>query len=204
MNTSPRTRLAVLGTLADMHRQPLAFDLACLRSLVADMSPDLLCAEVTQEVWESRNFPPTEIEVREALAPIVEATDIVLIPVSPTPWRHTDFGEKFGWRQSLILALDRFLRWGQRKANRPEVVNGWLFGGFCHTVCGLAEILWSANDRASWEAQTETMAENIIQAVRRDPGLRVLVAVQCQRIHRLVPLLRSYPDDVQIVHYQNL
>ncbi len=204
MNTSSRTRLAVLGTLADMHRQPLSYDLACLRSIVSDLSPDLLCAEVTQEMWESGNIPSTEIEVREALAPIVAATDIVLIPVTPTPRKYTDFGERTGWRHSLVQSFDSLLRWGQRQADSPEAINGWMFNGFCHTVCWLTETLWPAEDRASWVAQTETMANNILQAVRRDPGLRVLVAVQCQRIHRLVPLLRSYSEDIQIVHYQDL
>ncbi len=204
MNTLSRTRLAVLGTVADTHRLSVVYDLACLRKLVADISPDLLCAEVTPEIWESGNIPPGEIEVREALAPLVAATDTVLIPVSPTHWRYTDFGEKVGWRRNLVQGLDRFLSWGQRRANDPEAINGWLFNGFCHTVCALTEILWSAKERESWEAQTETMAENILQAVRRDPGLRVLVTVRCQRVHRLVPLLKSCSEDVLIVPYQNL
>jgi hypothetical protein len=31
MNVSPRTRLAMLGTMSDLHKQPIAYDLGCLK-----------------------------------------------------------------------------------------------------------------------------------------------------------------------------
>jgi hypothetical protein len=46
--------------------------------------------------------------------------------------------------------------------------------------------------------------ENIVHAIQRDAGRRMLVTVQCQRLHRLVPLLRSYNDLVDVVGYENL
>lgn len=204
MNTLTRARLAVLGTISDLHREPLAYDLACLRSIVTDLAPDLLCAEITREAWESSNLSLASLEVREALAPVEAATDIVIVPVASTPKQYLDFAPSEQWRRGLALAFDRLLQWGQRQANRPETVNGLRFGAFCHTVCTLTEMMWKPEDRVTWEIQNKAMAENILQAVQRDPGRRVLVAVQCQRLHRLVPLLRTDTNWLEIVNYWEL
>jgi len=203
MNTSRHTRLAALGTLSDLHRQPIAYDLNCLRALVADLAPDLLCAEITREAWEGGDLFTTAIEVREALAPVVAATDIVLVPVLPTSKQYADFTPATGWHRDLVRTFDRLLQWGQRAADRPEAVNGALFGAFCHTLCTLTEMMWTAEDRAAWEAQNRALAENIVQTVRRDMGCRVLVAVQCQRKHWLDARLRREAD-VELVDYWEL
>ena len=203
MNTASRTRLAVLGTLSDLHRQPIAYDLNCLRALVADLAPDLLCAEITREAWEGGDLSAAAVEVREALAPVVAATDIVLVPVLPTPKQYADFTPATGWHRGWVSTFDRLLQWGQREADRPEAVNGAIFGAFCHTLCALTEMMWTAEDRAAWEAQNGTLAENIVQAVRRDMGCRVLVAVECQRKHWLAARLRRQAD-VELVDYWEL
>ena len=203
MNTASRTRLAVLGTLSDLHRQPIAYDLNCLRALVADLAPDLLCAEITREAWEGGDLSAAAVEVREALAPVVAATDIVLVPVLPTPTHYADFTPATGWRRDVARAFNRALRWGQREADRPEAVNGAIFGAFCHTLCALTEMMWTAEDRAAWEAQNRALAENIVQAVQQDRGRRVLVTVQCQRKHWLAAHLRRQAD-VELVDYWEL
>jgi hypothetical protein len=202
--SSSRTRLAVLGTISDLHREPLAYALACLRSIVTDLAPDLLCAEITREAWENGDLSLVSVEVREALAPVEAATDIVIVPVASTPKQYTDFAPSEQWRRNLVRAFGRLLQWGQRQANQPEAINGLMFGAFCHTVCWLTETMWTAEDRAAWEAQNKEMAENILQAVQRDPGRRVLVAVQCQRLHRLLPLLLTHAEVFEIVNYQVL
>lgn len=204
MNDRTTTRLALLGTMSDLHGEPVAYDLVRLSAIIAGVAPDLLCAEITREVWEGGDLSSAAFEVREALAPIVSATDVVLIPVAPSPERFDDFGPAHGRRAVLVRSFDRILRWGQRQANTPEAVNGRLFGAFCHTVCALTEASWSEKARAAWNAKTVALAANILQAVQRDPGRRVLVAVQCQRVHRLEPLLRQGGDDVRLVHYSEL
>lgn len=204
MKPLQRTRLAILGTLSDLHCEPLPYDLAALRHLVVDLAPDILCAEITTEKWEAGDLNSAEVEVREALAPIVAVTDTVLIPVAPTEHRFLDFAPQAGWRSRLVGALERILRWGQRRAGTPEAVNGLLFGAFCHTLCWLIEKLWTKEARAAWEAQNRSIAENIARAIRRDPGRRVLVAVQCQRLHQLLPLLRTSGDEFEIIPYRNL
>lgn len=199
-----RTRLAFLATISDLHRQPVTYDLACLRDLVAQLAPDLLCAEITRAMWEGGDLSQAALEVREALAPVVAATDVVLVPVAPDNGRFADFAPESGWRQGLVQAIDKALQWGQRQANTPEAVNGMWFEAFCHPLCLLTERWWTAEMRRAWHEQNKQIAANIIQAVRRDPGRRVLVAVQCQRIHKLEPLLKQNQDEIDFVDYWDL
>lgn len=201
---APKTRLAILGTMSDLHRQPISYDLDCLQKVVADISPDLLCAEITTEAWERGDFSQASLEVREALAPVIASMDIVLIPVTPTPERFADFTPDSGWRRRIVRTFDRFLRWGQIQADDARTVNGMWFGAFCHTVCWLTEMFWTAEARAIWERQNKRLVENIVRAAQRDSGRRVLVTVQCQRLHRLIPLLHAHDDLFKIVAYQNL
>lgn len=204
MDSSPQTRIAILGTMSDLHSQPIAYDVACLRKVVADLAPDLLCAEITLDDWERGEISRASLEVREALAPVIASTDVVLIPVAPSPEQYADFTPDSGWRRRLVRTFDRLLRWGQIQADDVETVNGLWFGAFCHAVCWLTEIFWNAEDRARWEKQNEELADNIVRAVKRDSGRRVLVAVQCQRLHRLIPFLRAHDDLFKIVGFQNL
>ena len=204
MNISPQTRLAILGTMSDLHRQPISYDLNCLRQIVADISHDLLCAEITMKDWEQEDFSRAALEVREALAPVIASTDIVLIPVAPSPEQYTDFAPDSGWRHQLVMTFDRLLRWGQTQADDARTVNGPWFGAFCHTMCWVTESLWNASDCVAWERQNQELAGNIVRAVQRDSGRRILIAVQCQRLHRLIPLLHAHDDLFKMVGYQNL
>jgi len=190
--------------MSDLHRQPISYDLKCLQKIIADVSPDLLCAEITREAWERADFSQVSVEVREALAPTIASMDIVLIPVAPNPKQYADFTPDSGWRHRLVRNFDRLLRWGQIQANDVKTINGFGFGAFCHTVCWLTEMFWTANDRAAWEIQTQELVENIVRAIQRDSGRRVLVAVQCQRLHRVVSLLRAHDNLFKMVDYQNL
>jgi hypothetical protein len=199
-----RTRLAILGTMSDLHRQPIRYDLDCLQKVIADVSPDLLCAEIMREEWERGDFSKATLEVREAFAQVVASTDIVLIPVTPTPKQFPDFTPDSGWRRAIVRSLDQILRWGQFQANDLGTVNGKWFGAFCHTVCWLTEMFWTPENRLGWKRQNKQLAENIIRAVQRDPGRRVLVAVQCQRLHDLIQLLRAHEDLFNIVSYRDL
>lgn len=204
MRQLPKTRLAILATLSDLHREPIAYDSSCLRTLVASLEPDLLCADITREAWEDGDLSSAGFEVRAALAPVVAATDIVLIPVAPSPEQFSDYAPLPGWRRGLVRRFSRLLQWGQRKADRPEAIHGLAFEAFCHSVCELTEMMWTAEDRAAWDAQNEALAENILQAVQRDAGRRVLVVVQCQRLHKLEPLLKRAGDWLEIVDYRVL
>ena len=204
MNDSPRTRLALLGTMSDLHMQPVTYDLRNLQKIITDLAPDLLCAEITKEAWESSNLSHASLELQKALAPAVDVTDIVLVPVVPSTKQFADFTPLGGWRRRLIRTFDKILHWGQRKADTAEAINDVWFGLFCHTLCDLTEMFWSKQDRAAWEKQNHALVENIINAIRNNEGSRVLVAVQCQRLHSLVPLLEKHSNLFDLVGYQNL
>jgi hypothetical protein len=190
--------------MSDLHQQPIRYDLACLRKIITEASPDLLCAEITREDWERTDLRQASVEIREALAPIIEATDIVLIPVIPTPEQFPDFTPAAGWRRRLVQTLNQIFRWGQIQANDPDTINGLWFSTFCHAICWITELFWTREARAAWEKQNRLLAENIVHAVQRDSGRRVLVAVQCPRLHRLIRILHAHNDLFQIVPYKNL
>jgi hypothetical protein len=201
---SPRSRLALLGTLSDLHTWPVSYDLQSLQAVVIELAPDLLCAEITREMWEGGDLSRTALEVREALAPVAAATDVVLVPIAPNDDRFADFAPGAGWRLGMVRMFDRLLQWGQRKADTLEAVNGKLFEAFCHPLCWMTERSWTADKRKAWEEQNQIIAENVIQAVHRDNGRRILVVVQCQRIHKLEPLLKMHADAIELVDYWKL
>jgi hypothetical protein len=203
--TNPtKTRVALLATLGALHTEPLVYDLNCLQTLVVELAPDLLCAEITQRDWENRDLSRAALELSKALEPAARLSETVLVPVAPSPERFEDFVAPPGWRQSLVRTFDRWLRWGQRKAGKPQAVHGMLFESFCHTVCLMTEMAWSSSERAAWDRQNQTLAEAILDIARRDPGRRVLAAVQCQRFHKLEPLLKGHRNEIELVDYWKL
>lgn len=204
MNSTSRSRLAVLGTISDLHHELLPYDMACLRKIITERAPDLLCAEVMVEAWEQGDLATAELEVREALAPVIASSDIVLVPVAPSHKRYAQFNTRGGWRKQAAQTGLQLLRWGQRQAATPEAIHSLLFMLFCHTVCALTEASWSAEERVAWNQQNQMMVGNILKVVHRDPGRRILVVVQCQRMHRLTRLLKARREAVEIVPYQKL
>ncbi len=205
MTTFPHTRVAILNTLGSLHADPLHYDLQTLRSLVIHLAPDLLCADITRDTWESGDLSQAPLEVRAALIPAINLTDTVLIPVAPTPQQFRDFRAPSGLRNWLARRFDALLRWGQRKADRPEAIHGMAFETFCHTVCVLEEMTWSKADRQAYELRAQALVRNILSAIQRDPGGRVLVVVQCQWHHTIEPLLRKQAEDwIKIVDYRDM
>jgi hypothetical protein len=199
---APKTRLAFLSTIGNLHTTTLQYDLTCLRTLIAQIAPDLLCAEVSRTAWECNNLVGVSLEVREALIPVVATSDIVLLPVAPE--QSTDAMQLPEWRQALVRTFDRVLQWGQRQANGPEGIHSLTFETFCHSVCALTEMSWTAAERDIWWTQNEALAANILQAVHRDPGRRVLAVVQCQRVHTLEPILKRHQELIELVRYKDL
>lgn len=190
--------------MGSLHAEPLRYDLETLRSLIIQLAPDLLCADITREAWENGDLSTASLEVREALVPAITLTDTVLVPVGPTDQQFADYQAPPGWRQQMATLFDRLLDWGQRKADGPEAIHGLSFQLFCHTVCGLEEMTWTPADQAAYKARTAALKANIIEAVQRDPGRRVLVVVQCQWHHDLEPQLKQAGDWLELVDYREL
>ncbi|HEX7973341.1 MAG TPA: hypothetical protein VF498_02955, partial [Anaerolineales bacterium] len=72
----------MLGTLAELHRKPIQYDLKTLRRLVKDLQPDLLCVEIHPDDWQAGELSSLPPEYREALVPLSRRTDIIIVPVS--------------------------------------------------------------------------------------------------------------------------
>ena len=76
-----KTRIAILATLADLHQQPIRYDLAELARIVTDVQPDLLGVEVERDEFERADLARAPIEVRDALIPLAQRSDIVIVPI---------------------------------------------------------------------------------------------------------------------------
>lgn len=198
-----KTRLALLSTLADMHTQSIRYNLAALADILAQVSPDLLYVEVSQRDWELGRLDQAPVEVQQSLLPLAELSRTVVVPVAPDARQFNDFAPRTGWRAGLAGWLDQALRWAQREANSPEAIHAWPFAGICHTLCHLNELSWDTEARQAWQAQNQALLANILAAIHHDPGRRVLMAVQCQRIHWLTPRLKKLAD-LELVDYREL
>ena len=120
MNTS----IAVLGTLADFHRQPIPYNLGALMALVRRIQPDLLCLDLTPEQWRDQAFADLPPEYREALLPLARQSDIVVIPIAgdcPPPEPNAT-----GWRAGVLRWAMAGLAIRYRSAPDPTSANrGW-------------------------------------------------------------------------------
>jgi len=201
-----RSRVAVLGTLAELHQKPIKYDLRALRRLVRDLKPDLLCAEIHPDDWKKGDLSKMLPEYRDALLPLSRRTDIIIVPVSN--WHQLDLfvpkkGHLLGLRTSVVRLLTGQLRLMQRLANGPRAINSGLFGWVCDVVCSLTARVCGPEVQQAWDQANQAMLNNILAAIRRDPGRRVLVTVDCRRRHRLERYLRAEPE-VELVDYHVL
>lgn len=76
-----RTSVAVLGTLAEFHREPIPYNLKVLMQLVTNLHPDLLCLDISRDQWQYRDVEDLPPEYREALLPFAGQTDIFGVPI---------------------------------------------------------------------------------------------------------------------------
>ena len=201
MTDKMRTRVAVLGTLAEFHREPIPYDMSALLALAIDISPDLLCLDMTQEQWQSGLFSDLPPEYREALLPLAHQTDIVVVPIGGG--HQPSKPEAGGWRGRAIRWLRGRIGSIQRSAPGPDAVNqGWRHH--------LANLLYTATRRLAGsdmeqtaQLHTDCLTEEVLKVARRDPGARALVVVNVQYCHVIRQQLREY-DEVEVTSYTTL
>lgn len=199
--TKQQTRVAVLGTLAEFHQEPIPYDLEALVQLVSQLNPDFLCLEMTPRQWQKRDFGDLPPEYREALLPLAYQTDIVVVPIAEAdpPQEPT----ASSWRGWLIERLRRGLAAIQRSAPDATAVNqGWRHDWaniLYHWIARLGE----GQIEQAWHAHRHHMAEQVLQLTRRDPGRRILVVVNVRHCHHLRPALQNYPD-IDVVKFSEL
>lgn len=201
-----KTRIAVLGTLAELHKEPIRYNLNTLARLVEELGPDLLCAELRRDQWERGDWSRMPVEYREALIPLAERTNIVIVPIQNGAGCELVApreGPLLGLRRTILRGLDGVLRALQWLVDGPRGVNSGVFGHVCDMICALEAWTCGAATWRAWDAANRELWENILRAVRRDPGVRVLVTVDCRRRHRLVEWLRR-SDEVELVDFWKL
>lgn len=199
-------RVAVLGTLADLHRQAPAYDLKVLARLVRQIQPDLLCAEVRRDHWEAGQLSQMSLEYRQALVRVCRRSNIVLIPVAAEQTNVLTLPEGKRWqglRGAFASLLNWQLQWMQRLAGTPEAINSGTFGTLCSWMCGLIAWVCGPEVQRAWAATNEQIVQNVLAAVRRDPGRRVLVTVDCRRRHLLDRKLRTF-SEIEVVRFDRL
>jgi len=198
MNATP---VAVLGTLADFHREPIPYNLGALIRLVRAIHPDLLCLDITSHEWQTRDFARLPLEYREALVPLAGQTDIVVVPVADERPRPEE--ELRGARAAIARKIMSALAYVQCSTPSPAAINE---GVRHHLANDLYQLLAGLQGKAMREEATlhaSRLAANIVRAARRDPGRRVLVVVNVRFCHYLRRLLRNYLD-LQVVRFSEL
>lgn len=187
--TTTPTRIAVLGTLAEFHQEPLPYDLESLVNLVAGLNPDLLCLDITLEQWKEQNFNRLPEEYGRALLPLAAQTDIVVVPIGGE--QVMPKATATGWRGTMITAVRKLLSWIQSGAPGPDAINqGWRHD-VGNTLYTLTRRL--AGDRVShaYHNHIEQVSQAALAAARNNPGNRILVVTNIQYCHHIRPLLQQ-------------
>jgi hypothetical protein len=201
MSEEKRTRVAVLGTLAEFHREPIPYDISALLDLVEGISPDLLCLDMTQEQWQKRSFGDLPPEYQEALLPLAHQTDIVVVPIGGG--HPPSAPEAGGWRGKAIEWLRGQIGSLQRAAPGPDAINqGWRHHSANLLYTTTRRLAGSDMERAA-QMHTDYLTEEVLKVARRDPDARVLVVVNVQYCHVIRERLRAY-DEVEVTDYTTL
>ncbi len=201
MVDAKRTRVAVLGTLAEFHREPIPYDLPALLDLVTDINPDLLCLDMTLEQWRSQDFEGLPPEYQAALLPLAHQTDIVVAPIAGS--QHPPKADAPGWRGRLIDWLRQGIAAIQRAAPGPDAINqGWRHDWANH-LYGLTLKIAGKDVEKAWGDHAGQLTQATLEVAQRNPDSRVLVVVNVQHCHIIRARLRHY-NDLEVTTYAEL
>lgn len=196
-----QTSIAVLGTLAEFHEGPIPFDLDALVQLVSGINPDLLCLDLSPEQWRERDFGGLTPDYREALLPLANQTDIVIVPIGE--YEQPPEPEATGWRGSIISLLRAGLGWLQKTASGPDTINSGWRHDLANYLYELALRLGDGDTEQALAAHRKVLIDNIVAAAERDPGARILVVVNVRYCHHIRPALRGY-EGIEVKDYREL
>jgi hypothetical protein len=201
MIDNEQTRVAVLGTLAEFHQEPIPYDMPALLKLVTTINPDLLCLDMTPQEWQAQEFGELPPEYREVLIPLAHQTDIVVAPIGggkplPKPDAYGWRGTAIGWLRSRLATL-------QRRAPGPDAINqGWRHHLANYIYSAIRQLAGQDREKATRD-HTDHLTQAVLEVAQRDPGARLLVVVNVQHCHIIRERLRGYAD-VEVVDYTEL
>lgn len=194
------TQIAVLGTLAEFHRDPLPYDLTALVDLVAEINPDLLCLDISPEQWQQQDFSSLPAEYSKALLPLADQTDIVVVPIGGSEMMPQ--ATAVGWRGGLIGWLRQLLAWMLATAPGPDAINqGWRHE-LGNMLYGLARTLAGNAVNHAYHAHIEQISQAALRVAENNPGSRILVVTNIQYCHHVRPQLKQ--ADLTETTYKNL
>lgn len=192
------SRIAVLGTLAEFHREPLAYDLEALVTLVADINPDLLCLDISLKEWQSQDFSRLPAEYSRALLPLAAQTDIVVVPIGGQEMMPKAAAD--GWRGFMIGRLRKLLSWIQSAAPGPDAINqGWRHE-FANLLYSLIRRLAGSEADHAYHVHIERVSQTALRAAQDNPGNRILVVTNIQYCHHIRPLLQQQPGIIETIY----
>lgn len=193
--------IALLGTLRELHTVLPRYDFRQLEELVANKKPDLLCVEIDRVDWEAGDLERSPIESRVALAGLAGSSEITLMPIGGDgrSWSEAGVhlpsaGHLLSLPRKLSALFDAMIIGLMRVAGRPEAINSPLVEHLCGILCDMQVMLADAQARRNWMARNQELLDSILWIVNRDPGRRILVALDCRRKHWLRRRLRSVPE----------
>lgn len=201
-----RARVALLGTLGQLHAEAIRYDLQRLRTLVETLEPDILAIEVEPDAWESDDPERLPLEVRAALAPASRLIDTVVVPLGAEARLEpaTDDGGLLRLRMALIRGADDLLNTIARAVDDPAAVSRGAYAHLCGRVCRLEAAAIGKEGRAAWAQANDRVIGRLREAVAANPGSRVLVAVNCRRVHVVAARLRALVDEIELVRFEDL
>lgn len=191
LNSASPTQIAVLGTLAEFHQDPLPYDLSALVQLVANIEPDLLCLDISPEQWQQQDFDELPAEYSVALIPLAAKTDLVVVPIGSA--RKMPRATAVGWRGWLIQQARWLLGRIQSTAAGPDAVNrGWRHdvGNWLYDVS--RRLAGPAIEQAHRE-HIEHLSAAVLRTAADNPGNRILVVTNIQYCHHVRPQLKMHP-----------
>jgi hypothetical protein len=195
-----QTSIAVLGILAEFHREGISYDLSELVEMVRQINPDLLCLDITMQQWQQQTFGDLPREYAEALLPLAYQTDIVVAPIAGGP--PVVETAVTGWRASLNHRLRRWLAWIQETASSPAALNqGWRHD-LGNKLYDFARRLAGDEVQQAYHQHIQQLAQAVIETAERNPGNRILVVVNIQYCHHIRPLLQQ--TGLQLTSYNEL
>ncbi|MCA9872879.1 MAG: hypothetical protein KC441_04475 [Anaerolineales bacterium] len=198
--TNP-TLIAVLGTLAEFHQDPLPYDLAALVNLVAGMNPDLLCLDMPLAQWRQQDFSGLSSEYSEALLPLAAQTDIVVVPIGGE--QVMPRATAVGWRGVLIRWTRSLLVRIQSDAPGPDAINqGWRHH-LANTLYSITRQLAGTEVQHSYHQRISDLTNAVLTVAHDNPGNRILVVTNIQYCHHIRPRLRQHTE-IEVITYKDL